>query len=147
MAMTTAILLSALLLAVCTATHYGALRGVAGLIGPDCTPGRALAYAVTGIALAHVLEAGLYAGGFWFAVHGPGIGDLAPSAQGAPEPDWMGYFYFSLVNFTTLGRGDLIPQEHLRFMTAMEAFHGFLLITASGSFVLQVMAGKNPFSS
>ncbi|MGR3433480.1 MAG: ion channel [Shimia sp.] len=143
--MTIAILLSALLLATCTATHYGALRAVANRIGPSCIPGRALFYAVAGIALAHVLEAGLYAGGFWFAVHVADIGTLEPSANDAAPPGWMDYFYFSLVNFTTLGRGDLVPQAHLRFMTAMEAFHGFLLITASGSFVLQVMAGKNPF--
>ncbi len=40
-----------------------------------------------------------------------------------------------------------MPTGHLRFMAAMEAFHGFLLITASGSFVLQVMSGKKPLSS
>ena len=143
--MTIAVLLSAVLLAVCTAVHYGALRAVAGVIGSRCAPGRGLACAVAGIALAHVLEAGLYTGGFWFAVHGATIGTLEPSSESAPPPELMDYFYFSLVNFTTLGRGDLVPQGHLRFITAIEAFHGFLLITASGSFVLQVMAGKNPF--
>ena len=143
--MTIAVLIAATLVAVCTATHYWALRGSAWLIGPDCPPGRALGYAVAAIASAHTLEAFLYASGFWFAVHGAAIGDLKPSLDGAPPPGLMDYFYFSLVNFTTLGRGDLVPEGHLRFITAIEAFHGFLLITASGSFVLQVMAGKNPF--
>ncbi|PSK80827.1 ion channel [Limimaricola soesokkakensis] len=50
--------------------------------------------------------------------------------------------YFSLVNFTTLGRGDLNPDGHLRFISGIEAFHGFLTITASGSFMLQVIGGK-----
>ncbi len=40
-----------------------------------------------------------------------------------------------------------MPNGHLRFMTAMEAFHGFLLITVSGTFVLQIMSGKKPFSN
>ena len=143
--MTVAVLFATVLLAACTAIHYGTLRAVARLVGPPCPPGRALAFAVVGIALAHVLEAGLYAAGFWFAVHGSAIGTLEASSKEAPPPGLMDYFYFSLVNYTTLGRGDLVPQGHLRFMTAMEAFHGFLLITASGSFVFQVMAGRNPF--
>ena len=58
----------------------------------------------------------------------------------------MDYFYFSLVNFTTLRRGDLTPVGHLRFTSGIEAFHGFLMITASGSFVLQIMGGRAPLS-
>ena len=38
------------------------------------------------------------------------------------------------------------PDGHLRFITGIEAFHGFLTITASGSFMLQVIRGKAPFS-
>lgn len=142
--MIVAILLTAVLVAVCTSVQYGALRAASAVIGDKPRPGRALAVAVSAVAVAHAAEALLYSVGFWFAVHGPGIGDLRQTGEGA-DPDFMGYFYFSLVNLTTLGRGDLTPTGHLRFMTAMEAFHGFLLITASGSFTLQVMAGKNPF--
>jgi hypothetical protein len=32
-------------------------------------------------------------------------------------------------------------------MTAMAAFHGFLLITMSGTFVLQIMNGKKPLAN
>ena len=48
----------------------------------------------------------------------------------------------ALVNFTRLGQGDLTPDGHLRFMTAMEDFHDFLLNTAAGTFVLQLMGGN-----
>tara|TARA_R100000306_G_scaffold58879_1_gene57576 strand:+ start:5175 stop:5420 length:246 start_codon:yes stop_codon:yes gene_type:complete len=76
------------------------------------------------------------------------IGDLVSSPAGKGGPlTFIDYFYFSLVNYTTLGRGDLMPDGHLRFMTAMEAFHGFLLITASGTFILQIMGGKKPLAS
>lgn len=58
----------------------------------------------------------------------------------------MDYFHFSPVNFATLGSGDLIPDGHLRFITGIEAFHGFLTIPATGSFMFQVMGSKAPLS-
>ena len=144
--MIVAIALSAALVATCTAIHYAVLRGASRMSRPREAPGRALAVAVAMISLAHVIEATVYAGGFWAGTFVFDIGSLKPSGQGdAGDMTFMDYFYFSLVNFTTLGRGDLIPQGHLRFMTAVEAFHGFLLITASGSYVLQIMSGKDPF--
>ncbi|WP_319782635.1 ion channel [Oceanisphaera sp. IT1-181] len=146
--MTLAIALAALLIAVCTAIHYGVLRFASQFVTPSRHPGHCLAVTVAAIVLAHTSEALLYAAGFWIAVHDLQIGDLVSSATSDGKPlIFMDYFYFSLVNFTTLGRGDLTPGGHLRFMTAMEAFHGFLLITASGTFVLQIMGGKKPFAS
>ena len=142
------IALTAILLAACTAMHYGALRFAANFVTPSRHPGHCLAIAVAAIVLAHTSEALLYAAGFWLAVHNLQLGNLmaAGSSDGAMLR-FMDYYYFSLVNFTTLGRGDLMPSGHLRFMAAIEAFHGFLLITASGSFVLQIMGGKNPLAS
>lgn len=98
--------------------------------------------------LAHIADALLYVAGFWLAVRNVQIGDLVlpPSGNGGPLI-FMGYFHFLLVNYTTLGRGDLMADGHLPFMTTMEAFHGFLLITASGTFILQIMGGKKPLAS
>ncbi|WP_416395246.1 ion channel [Allohahella sp. A8] len=146
--MIVAIALSAILIAVVTAIHFGALRLASQFVTPSRHPGQCLAVAVTAIVLAHTAEALLYAAGFWLAVHDVQIGDLVSSPAGKGGPlTFMDYFYFSLVNYTTLGRGDLMPDGHLRFMTAMEAFHGFLLITASGTFILQIMGGKKPLAS
>ncbi len=143
-----AIALAAALIGVCTAMHYGALRFASQFVTPSRHPGHCLAIAVAAIVLAHTSEALLYAAGFWVAVHELQIGDLVSSVSGNGRAlIFMDYYYFSLVNFTTLGRGDLMPDGHLRFMTAMAAFHGFLLITASGTFVLQIMSGKKPFPS
>lgn len=54
--------------------------------------------------------------------------------------DWLGVFpsleqsvYFSLVAYTTLGLGDLVPVEGWRLLAGMEAANGFLnfgLLTA-----------------
>ena len=122
-----AMLLSVLVVSICTAIHYLVLKRVSDTI-------------------AHVIEAFIYTLFFLWAVQGLQIGALNESGPAGKPPTMMDYFYFSLVNFTTLGRGDLTPMGHLRFITGIEAFHGFLMITASGSFVLQVMAGRAPLS-
>ncbi|MGR3540101.1 MAG: ion channel [Hasllibacter sp.] len=137
-------LVSALLVAICTSVHYGILTAAARAADPARRVGPALAVAVAFISVAHVIEATIYAAGFWTGTFVLEIGRLVSSGGGTVH-SFMDHFYFSLVNFTTLGRGDLTPEGHLRFMTAIEAFHGFLLITASGSYVLQVMSGRNPF--
>ena len=143
-----AIIMAAILIAVCTAIHYGVLKFSSQFVTPSRHPGHCLGVAVGSIVIAHTFEALLYAAGFWIAVYGFEIGNLVSSSSSdSSSLNFMDYFYFSLVNFSTLGRGDLMPTGHLRFMAAMEAFHGFLLITASGSFVLQVMSGKKPLSS
>ena len=143
-----AIIMAAILIAVCTAIHYGVLKFSSQFVTPSRHPGHCLGVAVASIVLAHILEALLYATGFWVAVHNFQVGDLvSSSSNGSASLTFMDYFYFSLVNYTTLGRGDLMPNGHLRFMTAMEAFHGFLLITMSGTFVLQIMNGKKPLAN
>ena len=104
--MLTAIVLSAALVATCTAIHYAALRAASRMSRPGEAPGRALAMAVAMISIAHVIEATVYAGGFWAGTFAFDIGSLKPSgSDDASEMTFMDYFYFSLVNFTTLGRG------------------------------------------
>ncbi|WP_432254240.1 ion channel [Limimaricola sp. AA108-03] len=143
-----AIVISAVVVALCSAIHYVTLKQVSDAIasGPAYARGRHLSMTIGAITVAHVIEALIYTFAFVWAVQGLQIGDLKPSSPDAPDPTLMDYFYFSLVNFTTLGRGDLNPDGHLRFITGIEAFHGFLTITASGSFMLQVMGGKAPLS-
>ncbi len=142
-----AMLLSVFVVAVCTMVHFATLKQVSNLIvGRENDRGKNLALSVGAITTAHVVEAFLYTLAFLWAVRGLNIGDLTAAGTGPKDISVMDYYYFSLVNFTTLGRGDLNPQGHLRFITGIEAFHGFLMITASGSFVLQVMAGKAPLS-
>ena len=143
MAMALAILLSVVLFAVSTSVHYATLCSVSSVLSRmPPRPHLGLTIAMMAIALAHVVEATLYAVGFWLGDTALGLG----SFKSESELDWMDHFYFSLVNFTTLGRGDLTPTGHLRFMAGIEALQGFLLITASGSFLFQVMRGSVPLS-
>ena len=56
--------------------------------------------------------------------------------------DWMDYFYFSLINITTLGLGDVYPTGHLRALTGIESLTGFLLISRTAQFVYQAAKQK-----
>ncbi|MEM5541202.1 ion channel [Sulfitobacter sp. AS92] len=143
-----AILLSVLVVGICTTIHYFVLKWVSDTIAQrnSTAHGQNLGLAVGAITFAHVIEAFIYTLFFLWAVQGLQIGALNASGPTGEPITMMDYFYFSLVNFTTLGRGDLTPLGHLRFITGIEAFHGFLMITASGSFVLQVMGGGAPLS-
>lgn len=51
----------------------------------------------------------------------------------------MDYFYFSLVNMTTLGLGQIFPTGHLRFLAGLEAMNGFILISCSAAYIFKVM--------
>ncbi len=76
----------------------------------------------------HLAEVGLYAMAFVVA-DAAGIG----SFENVQSMSAMDTFYFSLVNFTTLGLGQVYPTGHLRFIAGFEAFNGFLCITMSAS--------------
>lgn len=47
--------------------------------------------------------------------------------------------YFSVVVYTTLGLGDLVPEGAIRFLTGTEALTGSVLITWSASFTFLEM--------
>lgn len=86
------------------------------------------------VVVAHCAEAGLYAAGFALG-QVLGLGAFAQvKAMG-----WMDYFYFSLVNYNTLGLGDIHPTGHLRFIAGVEALNGFLLISCSASILFDLM--------
>ena len=85
--------------------------------------------------LAHLFEAGLYAGGFWLG-RTAGLGSFK-SAEGSVGA--METYYFSLVNYTSLGLGDIYPTGHLRFLAGVESLNGFLLISCSAAFIFVMM--------
>lgn len=84
-------------------------------------------------AIAHISEAGLYGIAF-VAGSSAGLGGFNPSDISAME-----IFYFSLVNYTSLGLGDIYPTGHLRFMAGIESLNGFLLISCSASLMFLLM--------
>lgn len=85
--------------------------------------------------LAHLFEAGMYALGFIFG-RTIGLGNFE-TGNGAVSA--MEAYYFSVVNYTSLGLGDIYPTGHLRFISGVESLNGFLLISCSAAFLFMVM--------
>jgi Ion channel len=93
--------------------------------------------------LVHIAEIGIYAITYWLSVSILELG----SFEGDMVIDTMSYLYFSGVIYTTLGLGDIEPQGHIRFLTAMEALNGFFLITWSASFTFLAMGRLWPWNN
>lgn len=93
--------------------------------------------------LAHIIEIGFFAMTYSWSVSTLQLGVF----QGAPVGDAMSYLYYSGVIYTTLGLGDVQPEGHIRFITAMEALSGFLVISWSASFTFLAMGRLWPWDN
>ena len=92
-----------------------------------------LAYLI--VLASHLIVTGLFAVGFAGAA-GLGLGGF----EKEPVMSAMDLYYFSLINITTLGLGDIYPTGHLRALAGIESLTGFLLISCTAQFVFQTMA-------
>lgn len=100
--------------------------------------GLQLVLGLYGVGAAHLAEAGMYAVGF-LTGRSLGLGGF----QGTSDPmTFMEVYYFSIVNFTSLGLGDIYPTGHLRFIAGVESLSGFLLISCSATFVYLLVSGN-----
>ncbi len=100
-------------------------------------------FIVVTLFLVHIAEIGMYAITYGVSVSVLELGVF----QGALITDAMSYLYYSGVIYTTLGLGDIEPQGHIRFITAIEALNGFLLITWSASFTFIAMGRFWPWEN
>ncbi len=78
----------------------------------------------------HIFNAGLYGFAYVGAAEIFEVGALG----GAPTVRALDYFYFSMVTYTSLGLGDVYPQDHLRFIAGVEAVNGLLFIAWSADY-------------
>ena len=79
---------------------------------------------VTVLMLAHLLEIGI-----WALVYA--VLKVAPKQIDA--------FYFAFVNYTTLGYGDILPDEHWRLLGPITAMNGVLLFGWSTAVIFDVL--------
>ena len=78
---------------------------------------------------AHVVEVWFFGLTYWTLDRWPSLGHLpGPFDEGA-----LDFIYFSVVTYTTLGFGDIIPSGAVRILTGTEALVGLSLITWSAS--------------
>lgn len=81
---------------------------------------------------AHSLEVWIFAGGLYFASEIAQLGDLTGTFDGSARD----YLYISLVNYTTLGYGEIVPTGHLRTICGFEALIGLLMMAWSAAFTV-----------
>lgn len=71
--------------------------------------------------------------------HMPGAFTFTPGSKAAQQPALLDSLYLSLVTVATLGLGDIVPAEGwLRLVSPVEALIGFVLLTATVSWVLEI---------
>jgi hypothetical protein len=87
-------------------------------------------YGIVSVLLIHLVEIVIFGLALWLLCLWPACGSLA----GEGEREFLDYFYFSAVTFSTVGFGEIWPVGAIRILSAVEALSGFVLITWSASF-------------
>jgi len=57
----------------------------------------------------------------------------------ATSADARNLFYYSLINITANGLGNIYPSGHLQLITRIASLTGFLIISCTAQFVFQMM--------
>jgi hypothetical protein len=119
-----------------TVLHYEALNVASRFIArPRIHPRVAVLVLILGLACAHCAEMAVYAIAYYLERPHFGLG----AATGTFPLAFSSYLYFSAETYTSLGFGDLVPKDGLRFLAGIEALNGLLLIGWSGSFIFLAM--------
>ena len=124
------ILLGLIASALCEYVHCESLRIITNFVGKFRTAAKARMTVLILLLLSvHVIEIWIFGFAFFFAEEWIQTGNLVgPRFEG-----FMEYIYFSGVTYTTIGYGDLVPLGPIRFIAAVEALTGLLMIAWSAS--------------
>lgn len=82
--------------------------------------------------VAHSVEVWIFAGGLYVANEILQLGSLSGAFDGSARD----YLYISLVNYTTLGYGEIVPTGHMRTICGFEALIGLLMMGWSTAFTV-----------
>ncbi len=125
-----------LLVVACVLLHYEVLRKLSLLLNrlQQLHRMRVLVL-ILGLLMTHVVEVWIYAFGYWVLDGHALFGHL----EGRIHHQWLDHIYFSFVTFTTIGYGDIVPVGPIRFIAAMEALNGWVLLGWSASFTFLEM--------
>ena len=131
-----ALILALVLVAAVVVVHFRALQFLSTWQKEGHASGhRKILLIIFGLIAAHVVEAAIFAAGFWIGVHVLKIGTFT----GTRVMDVRDFFYFSLETYTTQGVGDVYPVGALRLIASLEPVAGLILIGWSTSFTFLMM--------
>jgi len=116
--------------------HYEALRLISHVAHVAPLPPRLkMLVVITAVVAAHMIEAGVFAFGYWLGADvlafGRFVGDVPTTV--------FQFYYYSLETYTTLSVGDLYPVGGLRVMASLEPLVGLILVGWSTSLTFMLM--------
>jgi len=116
--------------------HYEGLRLIS-IVAEQAplTPRLKMLIVILGVVAAHMIEAGVFAIGFWLGAEVLAFGRFV----GHVPTDAFQYYYFALETYTTQSVGDLYPVGGLRVMASLEPLVGLILIGWSTSLTFVLM--------
>jgi hypothetical protein len=117
------------------ALHYEVLTHLAEKHFKRSWPSRLLLpVGVLLVILTHVIEIWLFAFLYYFLLSLDNTGTVISDDLASFSNTILDCAYFSFVNYTSLGYGDLVPTGHIRFIAGSEALTGLVLIAWTASF-------------
>jgi hypothetical protein len=129
-------IINSLLVALAVLIHYEALNLLSVLIPKLRVKHRLrVLFGVFGALFAHITEIWLFAFAYFFKIRSGYFGTL----EGDFNNSLMDCSYFSFTTYTSLGFGDIEPTGDIRFLAALEALTGLVLIAWTASFMFLEM--------
>lgn len=126
--------ISSLLALVCVLVHYEVMLLTSDRLIPwalrNAQGRRTVMIALMALMLGHIVEIWVYAGVLMLLSYFPAFGSYVGNIRG----EFTDFLYFSAVNYTSLGYGDIHTTGSIRTLAVSEALAGLLMIAWSASF-------------
>ena len=116
--------------------HYEVLRLISEIIPKlKMQPRVRILVVIYGAFFAHTIEVWVFACAYYLLSTHLAMGAF----HGLGTTDFFDFVYFSVVVYTSVGFGDILPQGHLRLIAGVEGLAGLLMIGWSASFTYLMM--------
>jgi hypothetical protein len=136
-----AMIVSLVLVSSTILVHYEALRLIS-LSLPKLTmvrPRARIVFVIFAAFAAHTVEVYVYAIAYWLLEAHYGFGNVIAPGIAASPLAFTDVVYFSIITYTSVGFGDVVPLGGLRLISGVEALNGLLMIGWSASFTYLCM--------
>lgn len=135
------IILSLFLTGLVVVMHYEALAWISSRLPEIGVVHRLrILIGLAGCLSAHIAEVCVFALAYHFLIKFEKFGGIVSGdIHGDFTPTFADCLYFSFINYTTLGYGDLVPIGTLQLLAGLEALIGLVLIAWTASFMFYQM--------
>jgi hypothetical protein len=119
------------IIGLCVFVHYEGMTWISRVLDRLAMQDRSrMLVLIMGVLCLHTIEIGIFAAGYFLLLLNPIFGELI----GLAELTYWDCVYFSTVSYTTLGFGEIVPTDDIRFLTGFESLVGLVLVAWSASF-------------